>query len=209
MSFDRIEMESGQLSFGEWWSAKSPKRDEAVCGDQALIRQIGNQILFGVVDGLGHGIRAAEASTQAMELLQTFKEGESIISLLKRCHKHLRYTRGVVLSLGVIDSEEDTLTWTGVGNVEGILLRPGKEKLNYLEAITLRAGVVGYKLPSPRASIVPVSIGDLIVFTTDGVESSYLGYFENHIDAEETVGKIAGNCFKQTDDALLFIFRYN
>ena len=34
-------------------------------------------------------------------------------------------TRGVVLSIALFNAENNTMTWLGVGNVDGLLLRNG------------------------------------------------------------------------------------
>jgi len=48
---------------------------------------------------------------------------DSLVSLVQKCHEALRPTRGVVLSLALIDFQLGTLTWLGIGNVQGVLIR--------------------------------------------------------------------------------------
>src|SRR5437764_14087643 len=48
---------------------------------------------------------------------------DSVILLVGRCHKRLRSTRGVVMSLASFDARESIMTWIGIGNVAGLLLR--------------------------------------------------------------------------------------
>jgi serine phosphatase RsbU (regulator of sigma subunit) len=35
--------------------------------------------------------------------------------------------------------------------------------------VLLRSGVVGYQLPTLRASTLPIAPGDLLIFATDGI----------------------------------------
>lgn len=198
------EISSGKVSCSKWSMARLPKEGENVCADYYLVKKSEDKILIAVVDGLGHGSKAAEASRRAVEILETFGD-ESIINLVNRCHKNLRSTRGVVMSLGLVDCTEHTLTWIGIGNVEGILLRADSENEQFAENIILRGGVVGYKLPSLQASLVPVSNGDILIFTTDGVQRNFVKKGDT---PEEIVRYTARNYFKNSDDALILAVQF-
>jgi len=66
------------------------------------------------------------------------------------------------------------MTWIGVGNVQGMLVRrPNANNGHMQEPLLLRAGVVGSRLPSLQASVLPVSQGDTVVFTTDGIQKRF------------------------------------
>src|SRR5438552_70445 len=99
--------------------------DHAKCGEIILAPiQQGNRhgILLAVAAEVGHGGEAVAAARAAVAILEQFAP-ESIISLVKRCHQALTKTRGVVMTLAALSALEQTVTWLGVGNVEGRLLR--------------------------------------------------------------------------------------
>jgi hypothetical protein len=52
------------------------------------------------------------------------------------------------------------MTWLGVGNVEGVVLRADKHAIPARENIQLFPGVVGYQLPSVRSVVTPLSPDD-------------------------------------------------
>src|SRR5260370_41379851 len=104
----------------------------------------------------------------AVRVLQA-ADNESLISLLKRCHEWVRSTRGVVISLAAFNAVDETMTWVGVGNVEGVLLRADPTVDPRYESLLLRNGVGGRRLPLLHASIVPVMRGDTLVFAPHGV----------------------------------------
>src|SRR6185437_15006045 len=79
------------------------------------------------IDGIGHGEEAANAAEAAISILKASPD-EPVISLLERCHEGLRSTRGVVLSLASIDPKHGMMTWVGVGNVQGVLMRAGAKR---------------------------------------------------------------------------------
>src|ERR1700751_1673505 len=96
-------------------------------GDRYLVRQRTNGVLIAVVDGLGHGDEAAAAAKLAVSTLEGSRH-DSVIALLQQCHEKMRATRGVVMSMSSIDAAQGLLTWIGVGNVQGLLLRHGAIK---------------------------------------------------------------------------------
>jgi len=79
----------------------------------------------------------------------------------------------VVLSLASIDPEHGLMTWAGVGNVQGALMRAGARKGSVQEVLLLRGGVVGSQLPALQAAVLPVAKGDTLVFVTDGIRGEF------------------------------------
>src|SRR5438128_10209802 len=152
----------------EWGVALQTLAGEVESGDKHVVKIFPHGALLAAVDGLGHGEEAAAAANMAVRFLQT-SENESVISLLKRCHERLRSTRGVVISLAAFNAVDETMTWVGVGNVEGVLLRADPTVDPRYESLLLRSGVVGSRLPLLHASIVPVMRGDTMIFATDGI----------------------------------------
>ncbi len=207
MDFEKLHIESGNTSGLRWSMVRLPKEGETKCGDSYLIKKYRDKALIAAIDGLGHGKSASEASERTKYLLETFNN-ESIINLVNHCHQKLRSTRGVVMSLALVDTWEKTLTWLGIGNVKGVLLAGDSTEESETESIILKHGIVGYKLPTLQASILPISIGDLIVFTTDGVEENYLEDVDSESEPKEIVKYIAQNHFKRTDDALILVARF-
>ena len=124
-------------------------------------------VLVAVVDGLGHGPEAASAAKTAIAVLEAGDERELGARFL-RCHERLRDTRGVVLSLGLFAT--GSLTWLGVGNVDGVLLRSG---FSAPEQLLVRGGVVGRRLPSLELSRLTVARGDTLILATDGIQSRF------------------------------------
>src|SRR3989442_14621880 len=117
-----LSMSTEEKPLVEWGVATQALEGEAVSGDLHVVKPFPNGILVGVVDGLGHGDEATLAAQLAVSTLESYCH-ESVISLVKRCHGALAKTRGVVMSLASFNTTEGTMTWLGVGNVEGLLVR--------------------------------------------------------------------------------------
>ena len=189
----------------EW--AQAARALSGQSGDCALVRPFDRGFLVGVVDGLGHGPEAAEAAGLAVRELEAYA-GESVIALVRRAHTRLRGTRGVVLSLASFNTLDETMTWIGVGNVEGVLIRAEPGSGSARETILQRGGVVGYDLPPLQASVVAVSAGDTLVFATDGLRSEFVTGLRSNISPERHATELLAQYGKATDDALVLVARY-
>jgi len=189
----------------EYGLAKFIVPGERESGDQHLVCCNESGVLVAAIDGIGHGAEAARAARAAIAVLRN-GVGEPIISLVTACHEKLRSTRGVVLSLASLDVKHGLMTWLGVGNVKGVLVRADKKV--GLETLLLRGGVVGDHVPQLQAAVIPVSQGDLLVFATDGIRTDFvstLSALENPQRAAERVMKSFCN---QSDDALVLALRF-
>jgi hypothetical protein len=100
------------------------------------------------------------------------------------------------------------MTWVGVGNVEGVILRADDKAVSAQEHIPLFPGVAGYRLPSLRALVTPVNRGDLIIFYTDGIRGEVLLDPISRRLPELIAHRILNKYSKGTDDALVFVARY-
>ena len=192
----------------DWGVAQIALEGETVSGDRHLVSPHPGGLLLAVVDGLGHGAEAAAAAEAAVAILVEHVE-EPVIFLLKRCHEALRHTRGVAMSLASLNSSYSSITWLGVGNVEGVLLRADKEATPAQDNVMLFPGVVGHQMPSLRAVVTPVSVGDLLIFFTDGVRRDFLREppIPGH-SPQRIADRICAKYSKGTDDALVLAARY-
>lgn len=163
--------------------------------------------LVAVVDGLGHGASAAAAAKIAIDTLERNAD-ESLINLVRICHERLKKTRGVVMSIARFDYEEGTLTWVGVGNVEGVLLHRDAYGNVSQELLPLRGGVIGDQLPPLLASIVPVTRGDVLILATDGIRAGFADELKAG-SVQATADAVLARFARGTDDALVLVARYS
>ena len=190
----------------EYGLAKHAHVGEGESGDLHMVCCNQNGVLIAVIDGIGHGEEAAEAARTAATVLRSSAD-EPVISLVELCHEKLKGTRGAVLSLAFISPEQKMMTWIGVGNVQGVLVRADTRKGNVQESILLRAGVVGSKLPSLQASVLPVSQGDTVVFATDGIQSDFSTSLSARENPQRAADRILNKYRSRNDDALVLVAR--
>ena len=194
-------------SFIEWGVATQPIPGQIVCGDLHLVKPFTNGALVAVVDGLGHGDEAIAVARIAIHALEEQAE-QSVITLVKHCHEALAETRGVVLTLASFNSLDSTMSWLGVGNVAGLLLRADTKAVPPSETALLRGGVLGYQLPSLSASVIAVAPNDLLILATDGIGNSF--------DLSDLLGgtpqkiadRVMNRHFKGNDDGLVLVARF-
>jgi phosphoserine phosphatase RsbX len=186
--------------------ALSVMQGEQRSGDRAVFEAWDGGALVGAIDGLGHGADAAAAAEEAAKVVGEHPRDEPE-ALLARCHEALVRTRGVVMTLAWFDLEEATLTWTGVGNVEGRLLRAGAAPGIAPESALIKGGVVGYSLPSVRPTVTPLATGDTLVLATDGVSSGFASSLAHGVSAQDLAERILADHGRGTDDALVVVVR--
>jgi phosphoserine phosphatase RsbX len=190
----------------EYGLAKHAHVGEGESGDLHMVCCNQNGVLIAVIDGIGHGEEAAEVATTAAALLQSSVD-EPVISLVERCHEKLRGSRGVVLSLAFVSPEQKMMTWLGVGNVQGVLVRADTKRGNAQESLLLRAGVVGSKLPYLQASVLPVSQGDTVIFATDGIQNNFSTTLSARENPQRAADRILCHFRSGNDDALVLVAR--
>ena len=219
----------------EWGAATFTLPGQVESGDRCVVATFERGVLVAVIDGLGHGHEAASAAQLVAGILERDPH-ESVITLVQRCHERLRLTRGVVLSLASFTAVDETMTWLGVGNVEGRLVRTGRDARLHLdrrqgerrtqqqpvaeerrraerrrpkcEFLLLRGGVVGGDLPSLYTTVLSVFPGDTLVFATDGVVLPSVEDMALGGRPQAIAERILSRHRKETDDALVLVARW-
>ena len=189
----------------EWGVASRALPGQSRSGDLSVVKSFPNGVLVAALDGIGHGEEAAAPAVAARSILEA-NAGEPVIALMGRCHAGLRAMRGVAMSVASFNLSEGLITWLGVGNVQGVLLRSSPSGTE--ESLLLRAGVVGVQLPSLKVSVIPVSTEDTLIFTTDGVNADFDRRLVRNHPPRKAAENILARHGKTTDDALVLVARY-
>ncbi len=191
----------------EWGLASAALAGQADSGDRALVQPFPGGVLVAAIDGVGHGGEAAVAAEAALTVLRQHAP-QPIEVLLRLCHESLKHTRGAVMSLAVFHERGNEMSWLGVGNVEGVLVRPRNYAGRPVENVLLMSGLVGFHLPLLRPSITPVVPGDLLIFATDGIRPDFSRDTAPNETPQRIAERICAKHSKGTDDALVLVARY-
>jgi negative regulator of sigma-B (phosphoserine phosphatase) len=189
----------------EWGVASRTLPGQIHSGDLSLVLRTDEGTLAAVVDGLGHGDEAEFASRTVVGVLEKYPN-DHIISLIRRCHEALHGTRGAVMSIASFNAQDCVMTWLGVGNVEGILVRAYSKSVS--EGLLLRGGVLGSALPPLQAAALPVATGDLLILATDGIGSGFARSVIGGASPQRIADRILREHSKPTDDSLVLVARF-
>jgi negative regulator of sigma-B (phosphoserine phosphatase) len=179
-------------------------KGQTTCGDAYFIKEFENKVFIAVIDGLGHGDKAAAAANTAVEHIKNNNE-KSLTEIIKGCHEKMKKTRGAVIGIALIDLDRSILRCAGVGNVE----------IRVRSRTTLRPvstnGILGYNLRKVREKEFSFNPGDLIILHSDGIS----GKFDLDMYPPEFLGqhpqiiaeRIAAEFGRRTDDLTIVVAR--
>ncbi|MGW7253840.1 SpoIIE family protein phosphatase [Streptomyces sp. NPDC054834] len=121
-----------------------------------------------LADGLGHGVKAAEASATAVDELRRTAHLPPA-ELLRHLHTALRRTRGAAVAVAQLDEDAGELRFAGVGNI-GARLHDGGS----WQPLVSHPGIVGAHFPAGvPLRRVPWHPDSLLVLHSDGLPSRW------------------------------------
>lgn len=149
-----------------------PMKGETACGDSFVAVPAASRSLYMLVDGLGHGDKAAEAADEAVSVVLA-SAGEGAAEILNRAHEALKKTRGAAMSLVHVDHERRVVVCAGVGNVSTSIVTGTATR-----SAPPQNGTLGVVLPRIQEYTYPIEPHSLLVMYSDGLtsKSSLTGY---------------------------------
>ena len=191
-----------------WGVATRSRVGETSTGDSAVVTPVPGGTLVAAVDGCGHGVEAARAARIACDLVRRAASSD-LVSLASQCHDLLKRTRGAAMSLAFLSAVAATITWLGIGSVQGRLLSGGRRSTSRAtRSLRLVSGVVGHNVPSLTTATLTLEHGDVVVFATDGIAATFADALELLGHPQEIADRIVADHWKGTDDALVVVARY-
>jgi anti-sigma regulatory factor (Ser/Thr protein kinase) len=184
-----------------------PIDGERVSGDQAAFVRTDGALVLAVVDGLGHGADAREASSRAVAVVRE-QPNRPPDEILRACDARLTQSRGAVMNALRIDEAAGTLAHASVGNVVTRIVARGSS-----QGITGSAAVLGQPSAQPKrilTSHLALTPLDTIVIFTDGLSSKLDLAEQRDLLAEPpiVIAQRLMNAFgKTSDDALVLVAR--
>jgi anti-sigma regulatory factor (Ser/Thr protein kinase) len=144
-----------------------PKAGEDVCGDGWTIRHALNGVSALLVDGLGHGLHAAEAANAARAAFarQQFADTSNA---LQAVHDGLRHTRGAAGAILDVDRDKGTARFSGIGNVSCAIVQQG-----LMRQTVSNSGTLGHQARHFREYTYPWSDDALFIMYSDGLTSHW------------------------------------
>jgi anti-sigma regulatory factor (Ser/Thr protein kinase) len=142
-----------------------PGEDES--GDEGAFVRTDGDLVVGVVDGLGHGGPAREASRAAVDTLRQNSHLE-IERIVEGCHLALHGTRGAVMAIARVDDTDSSLRAAVVGDVSLVVEGPGTHR-----HVLSRPFLLGARGAKPKVVIETASLAarDVVISFTDGIST--------------------------------------
>ena len=200
---------AGPSTDGGWryGAVNVPRKDDEVSGDAWMVTA-GPQLAVLLVDGLGHGDSAATAAQAAVTVFDQ-RPVTDPQDFLQRAHEAMRVTRGGVAAVCVIDPHNEQLTFAGIGNIAGQVIRGGDK-----QHLMSYPGTLGTHLPTPRIRVQHCRwpLGATLVLASDGLRSgwrldTYSGLLRH--DPSVVAATLHRDFTRSTDDACVLVVRHD
>jgi len=189
-----------------WGTITRPVVGADFNGDAYFIKRDKDQRLVAIIDGLGHGLGARDASKEALTAIEE-NYARPLEYILRATHEALRQTRGAVAGLARIDCSTGVIEYTGIGNTDFRVL--GGRSI--IRLISLN-GTLGSRLERIKVFKEQLPKVATIVLTTDGISDrwdaeSYPGLLGAHPQLLSAV--IMRDYSRSNDDATILCGRIN
>jgi len=188
----------------DYYLAKMPLLSEKECGDAGIIKEFDNKIFAAVVDVLGHGQNAYQL-TLVMEKFLEKNYRENLTGILRGLHEHIKGSVGAAAILCLLDLDSGQLEYTGIGNLTIRIFGKNNKRLLPGE------GVIGYIMSTPKADMVTLVPGDILLVHSDGIKAHFeaADYPGIHRQTAREIAEGVLNRFnKGIDDAICFVLNY-
>jgi len=144
-----------------------PYPGERVCGDGWMFHRSAQKAVVLLVDGLGHGLGAANATHEAIDVFRRHAE-EGPEEILRCVHDALRKTRGAVAAVAEIRPAEDTLLYAGVGNISSSLI-----DRNRSNGLISHNGTLGASAPKIQELRFKWTRDSTLIMHSDGLQTRW------------------------------------
>jgi anti-sigma regulatory factor (Ser/Thr protein kinase) len=181
-----------------------PYPGERLCGDAWASHQTSERTVILLVDGLGHGLHAAEASEEAVTVFRKSLD-RSPAEILSHVHEGLRKTRGAVAAVAELRPLEKVVTYAGVGNIAASVVNNKGSR-----SLVSHSGTLGVAAPKIQEFKIDWSHDSILIMHSDGLQtrwdlSSYSGLLARH---PAVIGAVLFRDFRRhRDDASVVVVK--
>ena len=153
----------------EWGGICVPKRDELECGDAWSCALVDGQPSVVVLDGLGHGREAWEASLAGIGAFNALS-ASSPSAIIDAIHAALRATRGAVGFVAKVDLAAGKVVYAGIGNIAAAIVPVDGKKAAGLVSYN---GTLGHAVRKHREHHSRWGPDSLFMAHSDGVSQRW------------------------------------
>lgn len=155
-------------------------------GDAFVIKHWPNHSIVAVIDGVGHGQFAHKAAQSARNYIETHYRSP-LAELFLGAARACRATRGVVMTIIVLEWRSRQIQFCGVGNIETRMYNIETDK-----HFSVRRGIVGMKMPRPKISTEKWDQDSILILYSDGVSGRW-SWRDLHAELHKSAALLATN----------------
>ncbi len=144
-----------------------PIQTEIVCGDGIAWDFQGDRCVVLNIDGLGHGVQAAEAAEEGVRIFQAYSQ-EPPASIVTRLHDALKKTRGAAAAVAEIRPLAGSLVYAGVGNISASILSNTSSR-----SLISYNGTLGHVMAKVQEFKVEWPKDGMLIMHSDGLQTRW------------------------------------
>jgi anti-sigma regulatory factor (Ser/Thr protein kinase) len=178
---------------------------EIECGDTWRVASDDNNIAMLVVDGLGHGSRAADASQAAAKAFSDIPFNAPQQSM-QNLHKALAGSRGAAAACAVLNKQNPSVDYAGIGNISSSVTINERS-----QGMVSHSGILGVQMHTNRQFSYAWPSGSPMIMHSDGLSarwtlSSYPGLSTRH--PAIIAAMLYRDFARKRDDVTVLVARY-
>ena len=144
-----------------------PMRHEALCGDAWHLSWNGPRLTATLIDGLGHGLQASEASE--LGVAAAAEAGElAVEEIIGRMHARMGRSRGGAAAVFCFDGVTRQAQFAGIGNISAAVHEGGASR-----GLPSHPGIVGGNYRRVQAFGFEVPTDGLLLMHSDGLQARW------------------------------------
>lgn len=154
-------------------------RHEDACGDAWHLRADGQSVGMTLIDGLGHGLPAADAA-QAGVAAAAQRGTADAVEVITAMHAGMSGTRGGAAAVARVEVASGAVQFAGIGNISA-----GLHDAEGTRGMASHPGIVGVQFRKAQPFHFHASAGTLLLMHSDGLQArwslrDYPGLFHRH-----------------------------
>lgn len=149
-------------------AVRLPIRHETACGDAWHLHATDQQLALTLIDGLGHGAQAADASESGVRAMASQDAGSGAVERIDHLHAAMSGTRGGAAAVACVALDSGAIAYSGVGNIAGSLVTDDGTR-----GMASMPGIVGVQYRKAQAFSLHAPAGTLLVMHSDGLQARW------------------------------------
>ena len=182
-----------------------PLSGQAVCGDAWMVETSGTALQVVMIDGLGHGLEAAVAGSEAIRVMRQYA-GAGPADAMRAMHGALRATRGAAAAVAMVDTATRRIRFAGIGNITAAV-----GGVDSMRRMVSHNGIVGHHVRSVREFEYEWPPHGYLILHSDGLSARWsLDAYPGLIGRDPAIvaGVLHRDFGRPNDDASILALRH-